>query len=854
MWSDRPHQAHEPSAEPDTDDTEIPKGLVALVLGAGLALATVVVFVFATAWLSGILTGALPAPVPLLLATPQALIALPSHLGDPAAAWPADIAPSLGGPVAFLVAFVLLAALAAASVRRVWPFVRWLRRRRTPGETDWATTWDLRRLVVHRSLLARLRGRAPHNGVILGRTRERPRRLLAVENQESHTLIIAGTRSGKTAGLCIPALLTFPGAVIATSVKNDLIDRTVARRRQLGRVHVFDPVETTGYESAGWTPLATSGTWEGAQRTAASLIEAGTHGQGSGGNMQFFTRMAQQTLPCLLYAASLSGGSMRDVVRWLNTLTDDATAAQVSLLLKRSGTPAAAESWMGFCTREPKLRGDIAATVAAALVAYEDEKVQRSADRCDIRPEEFFDGGANTLYVVAPMAEQSRLEPIFVSLMQEMLIWVTQQPRPLGTPLLCVLDEAANIAALPLLPELLSTIGGQRVQILTAWQDLSQIASRYDTKKHTILNNSRAKLVLAGVTDPETIRYFTDITGETSDAAVSVAHAAEGGGAQTKTVSSQRRNLLTPAVIREQRTGEGILVYGHLRPMRIKLRMYFKDRALKAMAAGGRAPAPLGALGRLIGLGSADADTPAPAPVDTPHWVDEPGRGPAVRPGIGWADAAPTTEPASGWSAQAPSPAHPMGAPPAPAAPWPTSPATRPAPAAPAAPWAESAASPPRVPAAPWDTAPAPPVAPAAPWDRPAPAPAPVTPVAPAAPWDSPAPMAPAPGVVSPAAPRPTPPPTPAPAPAPRAPWAAPATDAPPPPATPDTSSGADALDAARPVRPRAAWLELDGGTPSLPPAPARAPEPVIRAEAAAVPAPPTEGDQESRRRRRSGT
>jgi type IV secretion system protein VirD4 len=514
-----------------------------------------------------------------LLGAATGLAHLYKHLFSPGQGWPAD----LSGKVApFWLLYPILAGFIYLEVhygKRLWVwYLNW--RRQDRGGTQWATDRDLEE-ITNEKKHPKLR-----SGVVLGISEKG--KLLKLETQ-SHALVVAGTRSGKTAGLCTPALLTYDGVIIATSVKNDLVENTLKRRKEMGDVYIFDPVGAMRLpesEISGWTPLDTAKEWRGAQRTADALIEVAMNkkGSGGGGNMEFFKRMSQQTLPVLLYAAAIMDEDMRRVVRWLYRINDNQTHAEVDAILRWKNNVKALDAWVGFVTKEAKLRGDIAATMASALVSYEDEKVQQNAMKCDITPEKLFNGKANTLYVVAPMAEQARLEPIFVALMQSLLLWVTEQPKPLDKPLLCVLDEAANIAALPLLPELLSTIGGQNASIMTAWQDFSQIKARYGEQMNTILNNSRAKMVLPGVGDPETLQYFAQITGETLEENISVSGTKKH---RQFSVGESRRSLLTPATIREQKLGEAIIVYGQLPPAKIKLRMWFKDAGLKRLANGG---------------------------------------------------------------------------------------------------------------------------------------------------------------------------------------------------------------------------------------------------------------------------
>lgn len=514
-----------------------------------------------------------------LVAAPKGLITLIQHLSSPEKGYPKDIHNLIAPGWLFLPVFALIIYLEVRYGRRLWT---WWQNRRHPdrGDTGWAEEHHLSKISDSRGR------RGTKKGVILGKTEKG--KFVRLE-PKSHALVVAGTQSGKTAGLCIPSLLTFQGTVIATSVKNDLVENTIAYRKQIGQVLVFDPVEATGFPAsdiAGWSPLESSRTWRGAQRTASSLIEVAMSKKSSGGsgNMEFFKRMSQQSLPVLLYAAAVMDEDMRRVVRWLHRITDQTTSTEIQAIMEWVNNSRAMDAWVGFITKEPKIRGDIAATIASALVSYEDEKVEQNATHCDIKPEDFFNGQSNTLYICAPMAEQARLEPVFVALIQSLLLWITEQPQPLKTPLLVVLDEAANIAALPLLPELLSTIASYNVQIITSWQDFSQIKSRYGDQYHTILNNSRGKLVLPGVADPETIQYFSQVTGETIEKQVSVSRSDR--HSRQLSYGEGRRSLLTPATIRQQKFGEAILVYGHLPPAKIKLRLWFKDRQLQALAKG----------------------------------------------------------------------------------------------------------------------------------------------------------------------------------------------------------------------------------------------------------------------------
>jgi type IV secretion system protein VirD4 len=98
-------------------------------------------------------------------------------------------------------------------------------------------------------------------------------RLVAAEPRQS-TIVVAPAQSGKTTAIAIPAILEWPGPVLATSVKSDLLAETLARRAALGNVMVFDPTEATKVSArAHWTPLAACGDWQGARRVARWLVD-----------------------------------------------------------------------------------------------------------------------------------------------------------------------------------------------------------------------------------------------------------------------------------------------------------------------------------------------------------------------------------------------------------------------------------------------------------------------------------------------------------------------------------------------------------------------------------------------------
>ncbi len=344
-------------------------------------------------------------------------------------------------------------------------------------------------------------------------------------------IAFAPTESHKTTGLAIPALLEWQGPVLATSVKSDLLVDTVAHRQTLGEVMVFDPALVTGMEPSRATPLWGAGTWRGAMRVAHWLAAAARTGSGGLQDADFWYAAAEKLLAPLLFAAASSGRTMEAVVRWLDE-GPDVNDAQIEELLNEAGEAAAKRAWQATQNREERQRSSVYTTAEMIVAAFADPRVAEETKGADYSPAALLDGGANTLYLCAPLHEQERLRTVFSMLVQELLAVVYETVaatgKPLDPPLLLLLDECANIAPIPNLAEIASTGAGQGVQLLSVFQDMAQVSSRYGRRASTIVNNHRAKVFGTGISDPETLSYVSRVLGAGRVRAALAQHRREG--------------------------------------------------------------------------------------------------------------------------------------------------------------------------------------------------------------------------------------------------------------------------------------------------------------------------------------
>jgi type IV secretion system protein VirD4 len=530
--------------------------LEALALAALILLLTVCALLWLTFQLAALVSG--EGPLPLVAADlPPALLRLPSHARDPRQALPPDAAAvAPGAPAVYASMIVLLGAalgLALAAQRLL----------HRPPRADGA------RLATGRDLCGLL-SRTPVPGrLTLGR---HGRRLVVAEPR--HSLLVVGPpQTGKTTALAIPAILEWPGPVVVTSSKTDVLEVTRAARTRRGEVMIYDPTGDTE-SSVGWTPLASVHDWGTAQAAAHALLSA-RRGLDGMNESTFWNASAEMMIAPLLLAAHLTQAGMAGVVAWLDAgpqADEDIHAA-----LGGSPEPLAASAWTAVTAMDPRTRMNVAATARTVLAAWWDPRVLGLA-RPELTPQRLL-SGSGSLFLVASAHHQQRLQSVLAAIISEITNAVYEHRARTGERLerglLLVLDEAAHIAPVRNLPELAATGPEPGIQLISVFQDLAQIRIVYGQAAPTVVANHRARIYLPGIGDPDTL---TDLARTFGDAVAERIQVTTGPSGTAVTTAQERRPLLAPNQLRELRTGEALLLYGSRPPAKLTLRHWYRER------------------------------------------------------------------------------------------------------------------------------------------------------------------------------------------------------------------------------------------------------------------------------------
>jgi type IV secretory pathway TraG/TraD family ATPase VirD4 len=247
------------------------------------------------------------------------------------------------------------------------------------------------------------------------------------------------------------------------------------------------------------------------------------------------------------------------------------------MLLQQSDASLACNILIGLQNTEARERSSIFSAAADALDAYTSHGALAAASEPNFYAERFVRSN-DTIYIHAAGEDQAAAAPLVCGLLAEIrrATYQAHRDRALPTRVLFALDEAANIAPIQELPQIASEGGGQGLQLLAAFQDLSQARARWGTAAEGFLTLFGAKLILPGIADSKTLETVSLALGEYDRQIVSTTNTrpspgllgALGGGSASarpstsRTTSTHRQRVLPPGDVANIPAGRALYLDG----------------------------------------------------------------------------------------------------------------------------------------------------------------------------------------------------------------------------------------------------------------------------------------------------
>ena len=405
---------------------------------------------------------------------------------------------------------------------------------------------------------------------------------------ETSVLAIGPTRSGKTAGLVIPNLLEWDGPAIATSTKNELVELTAGYRQSRGPVHIYDPTGEIGgrFQTVTWSPITgcedLDRAWTVASWLCATLQQGGGRGDS---DWAHWAESGKLLIAPLLYVAAVTGHSVVDVRTWVHGFD---IATPISLLedllmnpdIVGDADPIRAMSMLSSVDQRPEReRGTVFSTVMRIFNVFTERAVAESALSSRFDPEDFLKR-RGTLYLCTPRQAPERVASLFVGILMTVVTaaYTMSETFPERCRDACLglfLDELANVVPIEDLPSLASQGAGRGVMLFSIIQDMSQLRARYGTDRaNTILNNHGCKVILPGISDPETADVLGRLIGRAEYTEQQVSLASD--GRVSRSFSTRHDAMATPDALRQLHAGSAIVIHRDSPPALVDLPYWFR--------------------------------------------------------------------------------------------------------------------------------------------------------------------------------------------------------------------------------------------------------------------------------------
>ncbi len=329
---------------------------------------------------------------------------------------------------------------------------------------------------------------------------------------------VAPTGAGKGRDLLIPILLTDRANLVCLDMKGELSAVCGRARRAMGhRVAILDPFCITSGASDRLNPFDLFGL-DGSLLECDAEMLASLLGEGHGSEKEPFWPDTANGINAGLIAhiASAHPPETRNLTALRDYLYHDDLSYHLAVLLdtKQYRSPFVRGEFVGFLQHSAdKTRESVLSTATTYVKALGSEQVARTLEDSTIDLASVVEGAPLDIFITVPPSKLKSHRALLRLWVGTLLTAVMSRRAIPERRTLFVLDEAAQLGAgfEPLLTAC-TLLRGYGLQLLTVWQDLSQVKSRYPADWPTILNNAGALLGF-GFSHYSMAKEWSEVTG-----------------------------------------------------------------------------------------------------------------------------------------------------------------------------------------------------------------------------------------------------------------------------------------------------------------------------------------------------
>jgi type IV secretion system protein VirD4 len=400
---------------------------------------------------------------------------------------------------------------------------------------------------------------------------------------EDYILAVGVPRVGKGEGFVIPAMLRHKGPAVVTATRHDTYMDTNLVRAGRGQVFVFDPQDLVpDAEKLRWNPVKGCEVPQKAILRARGFAGFAGVGPAVDGGGAYWEQVAASIIRSYLHAAALEGLGVERLLDWSRR----PAAREPIKILSRNAN--AARGWdkdlAASAEVEPRHRDSIWATVRRAFDCFADPKVLEATriDHDTFDPAAFLEENG-TIYLMGSPGAQHSVAPIVAALIEDIVDVARRkaarsQRRRLGSGLVLMLDECANIAPLGDLPKLVAELGGLGITTAVILQSVASARTIWgEAGERALRDLANITLVWGGQKDVAFLEEISRLAGEHDELVETVTHNEAG---RSSSWTPRRMPVLPTGDIANLAPNHAVVVSPHLRPRITHLPSWREDRRL----------------------------------------------------------------------------------------------------------------------------------------------------------------------------------------------------------------------------------------------------------------------------------
>lgn len=419
---------------------------------------------------------------------------------------------------------------------------------------------------------------------------------------QRHLLTVAPTRAGKGVASIIPNLLTYGSSVLVVDPKGENARVTYSRRAQTGRAYALDPWGLSGTKTARFNPLdmlaPNSPTLiEDATLIAEALVIPETQGNG-----KHFSEQAADLIKGFLLHLAIEPGEDRTLGRLRTILTmPPKELAAVGIAMSKSPHPIVKAAAAQFITKSEVERLGVLSTAQRNTHFLDSPALRDNLAASDFRFADLKGPVPVTVYLILPVDRLTSHNRWLRLLIAQAIGELARTPMKAKLPVLCVLDEFAQLGRLPIVEDAFGLMAGMGMMLHIIAQDLAQLRRIYGEGWQTFAANAGV-LQFFGTRDIFTAEYVSKLIGVTTTTARSTStnqgssrsYGGQGGGSSGTSSGSSvswaptQRPLLFPDELMRMDRDAQVLFVENAPPVLADKITWFRDAAYQQLGTADR--------------------------------------------------------------------------------------------------------------------------------------------------------------------------------------------------------------------------------------------------------------------------